>query len=745
MFMLFLKSAAKKKAKAALNEELGEGERSADAYRHGCCWRCIRWIFRCTFGRCAACQEGTYQHDILINVFGFISGLFMTTFFFCLFILKLDYDVYYACGLAVLLGAFLSFGLAFSSPVRCMVLLMIPQLFSSTGRIVLLAYAMLLVMSGPMANINNNLNIASKSQACGSALAYNQSQEIFNMATAPLSVVIDSVEEVVESMKEIVREVKTSFEGIADALDAVGDSIQTSIDWLNGIVDKCNEKMGAPETLCREKFQDAEKKCKRIPVINIACGVISLVENVCAVAGIGKLFCLIPGAIVGLIVSTITTGCTMVLDELEKEFYVNVDISHNFSYDANTSKTVSQITEGISREIEKRTRIFSTILMWASRGLALTILWIFLKAWIYRRKYLAKDRFDNCYITSLFVEMDDKRMAMDKETILPLRRMERGKFIRPFSLRLARMERFSMITGLVLWFAQGLWTALIMSADYGAHWLLHMIAVHATVKTQAQSTHDVRMRVDGEGLLADLYRVVISGFDPMTGRNFSVDTTKCLPMARPPDIPLYSTIGTIYGIALFLVLTEAYGLRLRRVVAAYYYPQRERERIAWLYTHILKRRGGFLRFLRKAIRKNSKNSHPTEKVSMIDFCAAMFPMVEKILKMCGIEKKYCLGCGQSGDKDDTENFKHCVNHGCKGIYCIMCFADLNNMCTLCMKPVDYGDYSDLSEERDSSDEEPLLVIDKDKDKAAGSADDSASDYEYSDTDDDEYDDDDDDD
>ena len=33
------------------------------------------------------------------------------------------------------------------------------------------------------------------------------------------------------------------------------------------------------------------------------------------------------------------------------------------------------------------------------------------------------------------------------------------------------------------------------------------------------------------------------------------------------------------------------------------------------------------------------------------------------------------------------------------VYCSGCYEALNNMCTVCMRPVDYGDASDESEER----------------------------------------------
>ena len=33
------------------------------------------------------------------------------------------------------------------------------------------------------------------------------------------------------------------------------------------------------------------------------------------------------------------------------------------------------------------------------------------------------------------------------------------------------------------------------------------------------------------------------------------------------------------------------------------------------------------------------------------------------------------------------------------VYCLECVREINNMCSLCMNPVDYDDCSDFSEER----------------------------------------------
>lgn len=53
-------------------------------------------------------------------------------------------------------------------------------------------------------------------------------------------------------------------------------------------------------------------------------------------------------------------------------------------------------------------------------------------------------------------------------------------------------------------------------------------------------------------------------------------------------------------------------------------------------------------------------------------------------------------CGSSFGKG--VDIARCLKPGCSGIYCSECYLELNNTCSLCMEPMEYGDYSDISEE-----------------------------------------------
>ena len=104
-----------------------------------------------------------------------------------------------------------------------------------------------------------------------------------------------------------------------------------------------------------------------------------------------------------------------------------------------------------------------------------------------------------------------------------------------------------------------------------------------------------------------MYRTMVGLLDPLAESGLDVDTSACLPIPNPPDLGAYRTIIILYFLCLILAVFEAYGLRMRRAVAACYYPKRERQRALWLYNQILFKRGSFFKFARRQIRRKYKD------------------------------------------------------------------------------------------------------------------------------------------
>lgn len=230
---------------------------------------------------------------------------------------------------------------------------------------------------------------------------------------------------------------------------------------------------------------------------------------------------------------------------------------------------------------------------------------------------------------------------------------------------------------------------------------------------QVERPSVVTIHVSGEGYLSDLYRSIVKAFTPQ-GKDSEIDTMMCLPAPVTPDLDKYTQIITLIIFCWLMAFLEPYGLRLRQVVMCQYYPDRAKQRAAWLYNHIIRywyplrvrnahyrlanetrSRGSFLKFARRQLRRKFglAEGEKIERVTLKERLWATLPCLRVLFPM---KQRMCLLCG-AVEREDNLHIK-CPTPGCVGLYCTQCFADLQNICTICQSPVEYGDLSDMSEE-----------------------------------------------
>lgn len=80
-----------------------------------------------------------------------------------------------------------------------------------------------------------------------------------------------------------------------------------------------------------------------------------------------------------------------------------------------------------------------------SRCLSFVFLRIIINAQTYHEKYLTEIEHDNVYVTSYFRKIDARRKARGSLTLLPLKKIERSKFVDPYSLRPGKVERVNLV------------------------------------------------------------------------------------------------------------------------------------------------------------------------------------------------------------------------------------------------------------------------------------------------------------
>ncbi|CAD0205673.1 unnamed protein product [Chrysodeixis includens] len=112
-----------------------------------------------------------------------------------------------------------------------------------------------------------------------------------------------------------------------------------------------------------------------------------------------------------------------------------------------------------------------------------------------------------------------------------------------------------------------------------------------------------------------------------------------------------------------------------------------------------------MKFARRKLHKEYKYSSDASLTFRQWLCDHIpFQYLRCVLGL-GAKEPHCLLCGATDvdDEPDAELIR-CHTPDCPGIYCHSCFADIDRLCTICLTPADYGDFSDVSLEKGSSDD-----------------------------------------
>ncbi|XP_017788733.1 PREDICTED: uncharacterized protein LOC108571245 [Habropoda laboriosa] len=648
--------------------------------------------------------DGTLENYVAKSLLGFVGGIFLTYIFFIFFVFQLHFKLSSATFLCTILGTILTLGLAFSLRVRCVVFLLLPQFFSKRGRQALMAYAFILAITGPVKNTLHNTAVLSESLTCAQEQLKEAVKSVIDLAKQPFYALRDAISKVVKSVKQVVKKIKQTLIAIKRLVLSILKVITAVFQWLGSVINMCNKKLGTPFDRCQSVFEGAVADCKAKlgPILGIVCNVTYVVSTLCYVVKPLDFICMLVSYVADTIVETVRSKIKKFTMHMKAMFYVKVKFSHSFHFETNQSSTVRDVSTSIATEIRSRTDTLFGFFDWINFLTSFFVFFILLRVMRYRFKWLTSERFDNRYITDDLRTIDLIRARQEKETVLPLNPREKNKYAPLSSVFLIKSEKTKLARSVVFLGLATIKLAAYMAIDYSLYWVLHTIQVYGRFESKVGRPSMVTIHVSGEGYLSDLYRSIVNAFTPH-GKDAEIDTMLCLPDPIPPNLDKYTQIVVLVIFCWLIAFFEPYGLRLRHVVLCQYYPERAKQRATWLYNHIIRSRGSFLKFARRQLRRKFGygGKEKTERVTFKERLWASCPF----LNMCfPVKQDMCLLCAAVERSDDNPHVK-CPTPGCVGLFCTQCFADLQNMCTICRSPLEYGDLSDMSEEKDSSEDQ----------------------------------------
>ncbi|NXV38381.1 DCST1 ligase, partial [Rissa tridactyla] len=249
-----------------------------------------------------------------------------------------------------------------------------------------------------------------------------------------------------------------------------------------------------------------------------------------------------------------------------------------------------------------------------------------------------------------------------KRTLLPLRRAEVSTVIFPCRLAMQRLEMKNMVLELLECIPPLLLLLLACGLDHALVAMLSVIRQHSFVQYSFHSSHRLAVHVTGTSLMARLLRSTVGALNTSSHSRLETSNFACLP--RPRSMGRQQYVGSCLPLALLvlLCLAQVYTHRLRRAIAAFYFPKREKSRVLYFYNKLLRQRQIFVQRQRKLVARRARQ-HPGLGPSLREWCCQRWPRLRRWMR------RSCMVCGTPGTPQD----RVCPAPACGAPYCRPCW------------------------------------------------------------------------
>ncbi|XP_060080290.1 E3 ubiquitin-protein ligase DCST1-like [Ylistrum balloti] len=633
----------------------------------------------------------------------------------------------------------LASGYALSVQVRCITCLLLPTFFGKTGRSYISTFAVIYLITGPIHTIILNGHEVARSLGCTTELLANHTKARWDLTMKPIGRVMEEFQTEGMLINKVVKRVDDAFGPMKKEVDdnseeekmkrntAFVDQVsgksrgnrvkdveqknkrddsekykRAESDYRKKLVYRCQDVWNKGVMTCRKNFRNMERRClNKIPIVG---GLLCLPFKL-------TIFCelvrLVPGALgsdcnskeaVSPGFGEVYVAAKDMSASMDNDFKANLQYKVASTPEALDVTTAEEVGKGTLHKFEKKQIWLEFGLSLLQRLMAFTFILVFISAYKYNKAYLTDIRHDNIYITSYFRHIDDRRQKLCKTILLPLKKVESDVCIFLTSPKLTKAERKKIVKGTIMLIIRGLISAVIIMSSDLLYNVLDIIRRHSRIEYRQQGEHIIDIDINGKGFMSEIVRLFLNAFNHKSKIDNISTNFACLPQPVKMEQKYVWLIFGTYCIIWCLFVFEAYGLRLRRLVASTFYRSREKKRILYLYNDMLKKRRGFLRHMRHHIRRQVKKKRLLVKSSLTSSLRLEFPQLCGWLKIFDSSKMSCLIC----EDPEKRDFVRCLTPGCNVGYCSACWCDIRKRCYSC-DPGSADDLSDLSDDGLSTD------------------------------------------
>ncbi|XP_034109518.1 DC-STAMP domain-containing protein 2-like [Drosophila albomicans] len=592
--------------------------------------------------------------------------------------------------------------LIYSRPMRCIFVLALPSLSSSRGRALLITLAFFVAALGPSANIMANLRIMLQSLDCGQQLLRQAIGQLLDVLLEPIKTVQSAVGLMLDEVRRVLRQVMDLLLSIQSYLLFFIDTFKSCSSWLKSVAELCNSQRGSPGTRCQRAAERVVIKCRENFVyVRSLCYATRLYMAVCLPVMLFDVFCVDFWSKSWNFMDSIMERYYEFVAQLEQMFDASISFKHNFNFHTNASKNLSDVSEQILQDITQSLRPFRVLQSCLDLLCWVLLLLVFVNAAFFYLQYMQSRSYQNVYLTSDFYAIEQQFRLQGRRRVLPLKCLERCKYLKLSSPRLTSCECLLLAEHAFLLLISCVQLFAICVVDYSLFWLLASISYYGRQQAELELPAYIELEIKQGGFMGDIMRGIANAFRPLTQQR-SLNTQTCLPLPLRPNYRKYLEIFQLCLLAWLILLTEPFVLRLRHVIMQHFHPERAKIRAIYLHQKILKERANFFKMPRRQARAAFSYHTLSYRSSCFNWLHA------KLCCCCHFLWPRCDVCVLCGKLLSSSPRINCDSPGCQGIFCQLCFSASNNRCNLCQRSLDCDDCSVISEIQDSSDDPDVV-------------------------------------
>ncbi|XP_037295177.1 protein sneaky isoform X2 [Manduca sexta] len=617
--------------------------------------------------------------------------------------------------------------------MRCISLLIIPMYCGKSGRGVLKAVVLTYVVAGPITNMCLNAKEVVREFACSNELSHNISKAKYELVEKPVRRTANDLENEVGQFKDTISSIDIVIGPLEDEIEGTDEEYQSRVEndyiddlfstsrssdsrihnviktysendyylkkYISKLEYRCENQLSRAVIVCLKAMSKAYDRCSQVTPEYAGWLLCSSVRTpyICNIMRNIRLKNTCDSA------KQVDLGLSDGFNALKqiKCIFVNnsknikVQYKDTYEYEVNDIQDAKETGARVTHAFEEKISIMGTGTIVINVCMALLFLRIFSAAISYHDMYLTHIDYDNLYVTGCFKQLDDRRKAKNKLALLPLKKMERLKYIDVYSVAYTQ-ERSKLYTQILKLMLEMITATTFVMLDRLFYEALDVVHRHAEMDATLPGMRDLNIEVEGTGILAGLIRKLLNNFNDLCFQK--INNSECIPRPRlMPPIYFLKIYGGYLWI-LLLLYVNPYTLRLRRLICSYFYPLREKHRILHLYNDILKKRMKINKtFRRKAVQ--AVRAHYLSGENMLSL-RMKFPEFLGWLTIFSAARMTCLICGETEPrKMKTEQWHSCHVTKCPFVYCAECWSEIGARCLACDPSlVELSDIDSLSED-----------------------------------------------